>query len=698
MKHAYQSLFLKEDFMKIIPIITAAIFTFSVTEPIFSINLNSFSADITEYNGMTFKNAEYSENELILTEYANAEGEIVIPEKVGDYTVTGIGDKVFNGNTAISSVELPDTINYFGGEVFRDSSISDVNIPKKLRIIPSYTFNNCQELETVDFHDDVFIIANTAFKKTDIAIPELLFERVSGSTIKNSYTAVDFPNGNWSYSVSTDKNNGELDIYVNQYTGTKSDVVFPDLLFGETVDGIDKTFNFKGKSIKSVTFPEQYEEINIDFSNHFELKSVCFLSPKVNLNNTSFYNTSIEEITLPVNEISAKNFEGCTDLKKIKFTGNGTLNIPDSAFKSFGSVDSVTFSKDYAEINIGRNAFDNTGISEIIIPSSCNIDFAAFRHCENLQTVEIENGNITSNSFLDCTNLQSVEFNGDVNIERNAFLDCTSLKNITIDISKNYDPEAFTNCTSLTQINGVNAFENGEFAPEYKDFIYRNFYAADDVGFMNQYVMHNVAEIVRDNITDDMSETQKVKVLHDWVCNNTKYTTDDIDLPQYHTDASVLMMDSVVCEGYAKMCNLLYHEAGLETYYVNNPDHAWNIVRIGGHYFHVDSTWDDGDKINRDNFLKSDQQFIAHGGSHAEWEANISSSLHTFQKEGTPECKYQIGDVNTDGTISVADIVKMSRYLLGAEPIVQDDYVLYDLNYDSTVDVFDMIYMRKLFI
>ena len=134
------------------------------------------------------------------------------------------------------------------------------------------------------------------------------------------------------------------------------------------------------------------------------------------------------------------------------------------------------------------------------------------------------------------------------------------------------------------------------------------------------------------------------------------------------------------------------------TLYVNNPDHAWNIVRIGGHYFHADSTWNDEDKINRDNFLKSDQQFIAHGGSHAEWEANIPSSLHTFQKEGTPECKYQIGDVNTDGTISVADIVKMSRYLLGAEPIVMDDYILYDLNYDSNIDVYDMIYMRKLFL
>ena len=38
----------------------------------------------------------------------------------------------------------------------------------------------------------------------------------------------------------------------------------------------------------------------------------------------------------------------------------------------------------------------------------------------------------------------------------------------------------------------------------------------------------------------------------------------------------------------------------------------------------------------------------------------------------------------------------MSRYLLGAEPIVQDDYVLYDFDYNSTVDVFDMMHMRKL--
>lgn len=217
--------------MKILSIITTTVVAFSVMEAVLPVNFISFSADTTEYNGMMFKVRDNNENELILTEYSDAKGEVVIPEKIGDCTVTAIGDKVFNGNTAISRVEIPDTINYFGGEVFRDSSISDVNIPKELRIIPSYTFNNCQELETVEFHDDIFIISNTAFKKTNITIPELLFERVSGSTIKNSNTVVDFPYDNWSYSVSTNNINNEINVYVNEYIGTKSDVVFPDSLF-----------------------------------------------------------------------------------------------------------------------------------------------------------------------------------------------------------------------------------------------------------------------------------------------------------------------------------------------------------------------------------------------------------------------------------------------------------------------------------
>ena len=101
--------------MKLLSAITTAAVALSAAEAVLPVNFISFSADTTEYNGMVFEVRENNENELILTEYTDAKGDVVIPEKIGDCTVTAIGDKVFNGNTAISRVELPDTINYFGG-------------------------------------------------------------------------------------------------------------------------------------------------------------------------------------------------------------------------------------------------------------------------------------------------------------------------------------------------------------------------------------------------------------------------------------------------------------------------------------------------------------------------------------------------------------------------------------------------------
>ena len=169
----------------------------------------------------------------------------------------------------------------------------------------------------------------------------------------------------------------------------------------------------------------------------------------------------------------------------------------------------------------------------------------------------------------------------------------------------------------------------------------------------------------------------------------------NINSPEFHTDGSILLNDSTVCEGYAKAMNLLCNYAEIETYYIHSNDHAWNIVKIGGHYFHVDSTWDDnGDVKSYAWFMRSDGE-INDGGSHNNWKAYIPTSLHSFQKEGTPECKYQIGDVNTDLEISIADLVRMNKVLLNAETETADNIVLYDLNFDGEADVYDMILMRQ---
>lgn len=207
--------------------------------------------------------------------------------------------------------------------------------------------------------------------------------------------------------------------------------------------------------------------------------------------------------------------------------------------------------------------------------------------------------------------------------------------------------------------------------------------------------MWHVKDIVNKYISDDMSDMEKIKVLHDWVCENVSYSIDNASDSMNHNDLAPFLTGSTVCDGYARAFNLLLNEAGIETYYVRSNNHIWNIVKLGGHYFHIDTTWDDGES-SYNYFLKSDDEIIAETSSHSYWNLQTPSSLHSFQKNTMPECVYSMGDCNTDRSISIADIVKMNMYLIGTQSVSADDIVLYDLDFNGDVDVFDMIEMRKL--
>ena len=278
--------------------------------------------------------------------------------------------------------------------------------------------------------------------------------------------------------------------------------------------------------------------------------------------------------------------------------------------------------------------------------------------------INSENAEISLDAFADCENLRELKLSKGCKLSQNAFMDHTALENINIDISESITGSAFNGCENLTSINGEQVFDEntGDFVPKYKDFIMKNFNLADDIGFINQYVQANVKKIVAENITDDMNDMQKIRTLHDWVCNHTSYSPSG---QESHNDAAILMNDTTVCEGYSRLCNLLYHEAGLETYYVTGVNHAWNIVKIDNHYFHVDSTWDDSnDEVNYKWFCKSDSEMKNAGGYHASWKTAVISSIHDFQENISPECNYQIGDMNTDNEINIADMVKLEKYIL----------------------------------
>ena len=644
------------------------------------INLNpvfAYSENVSEdivHNGMTFRHQQWNPDELILTGFKGINENIVVPENIGGYTVTAIDNYVFANRSWLKNVTLPDTINYFGCGVFWNTSLVSVNIPKNLRIIPRSTFKDCPELETVIFHDDILAISHNAFENTDIEIPPELCDTVTEQYIYSSDDYISLTTGEWSYTLMN--NHGDIHIRMKYYLGNDTEVTVPDY-----INDIPVTLISSGglnPSIKKLTLPET-------------IKS---------LEDVTFKSSELEEITLSdIDRIPNATFKDCPNLRKINFQGNPeTFIIGEHAFENCTSLDYIPYPESCKNITIRRNAFENTGIQEVKIDIDSEINEYAFRNCENLSYAELNNADIKSRAFRECPALEDVTINGNSKLEESSFCDCDILKNITFSDFNISMKNAVENCPELMTVNNLNAFDNttGDFNKNLKEFIFSNFNGVDDVGFINRYIKAQAEKITAEIISDNMNDLQKIKAVHDWVCENTVYDYKTSDDRKNHNDASILMNDSTVCEGYSRIANILYNTAGIESYYISGIDHAWNVVRAGNNYFHVDTTWDDGNKISYEWFMKSDKELRESGGNHAEWSAEIPSSMHSFQKDTLPECTYSMGDINQDGDVNIADMLVLNKYILCQNDIDYDSYLLSDLTSDGIVDSFDLLRMRKL--
>ena len=96
-----------------------------------------------------------------------------------------------------------------------------------------------------------------------------------------------------------------------------------------------------------------------------------------------------------------------------------------------------------------------------------------------------------------------------------------------------------------------------------------------------------------------LSETEKEKYIHDFICENIHY--DKLKKPYSHEIIGPLGHGVGVCEGIAKSVKILCDALGIWCMIAlcgNNPEkgikyrHTWNIVRIGGAYYHLDTTFD----------------------------------------------------------------------------------------------------------
>lgn len=154
-----------------------------------------------------------------------------------------------------------------------------------------------------------------------------------------------------------------------------------------------------------------------------------------------------------------------------------------------------------------------------------------------------------------------------------------------------------------------------------------------------QAVNQQVAEVLKELGVEGKSDYQKVKLIHDYIVNNTSYQF----ASNCYTAYGALLEGRAVCQGYAQLTYKMLTEAGVQcniiTGQANNgnrtEDHAWNIVRVGKKWYYLDTTWDDpvgGESTLRyDYFLVGSTIFdIDHAAftEYAEKIAKVSKNDH----------------------------------------------------------------------
>lgn len=114
------------------------------------------------------------------------------------------------------------------------------------------------------------------------------------------------------------------------------------------------------------------------------------------------------------------------------------------------------------------------------------------------------------------------------------------------------------------------------------------------------------------------TDIEKVKKIHDWLCNNVKY----VDGTHAHDLYGSLFNGKAVCQGYAEAFKAACDYYGIKCVCVEGDAlnsqgareaHMWNYVLINNTWYAIDVTWDDQeDRILYDYFLAGKKTVATH--------------------------------------------------------------------------------------
>ena len=136
--------------------------------------------EYTDANGVTWTYSYNTYYKIIITAATGLGENVVCPDVIThdgvEYPVTSIGS-IFQSNTNIKTVELPDGLTSIGSNAFNScTNLTSVNISENVVSIESSAFKGCSSLTSINIPESVTSIGSSAFygcsSLTSITLPE----------------------------------------------------------------------------------------------------------------------------------------------------------------------------------------------------------------------------------------------------------------------------------------------------------------------------------------------------------------------------------------------------------------------------------------------------------------------------------------------------------------------------------------------
>lgn len=310
-------------------------------------------------------------------------------------------------------------------------------------------------------------------------------------------------------------------------------------------------------NLKKINFPEGLETVEgRAFMNCGSLTEVILPTTLTKIGDYAFHNAGIEQLTLPdpknvlsiganvfgaikiksINipknfKLSKAMFSTCQQLRSVNFESNWVL-IPERCFcncinlteiditktafiknEAFCGCQNLSVSTIPADTLVSASAFEETGVTDVVIEDISKIDNRVFADCKSLKklTINVADGPTSVSSALvkGCKNLQTVVFTGRTKnltvIEAAAFKETKNLNTISLpDTIKTISKEAFYDSgienihlpDSLKQI-GTMAFARSGL----KDIIIPN-----KIKKLGKYAFHNCEELTEVTLPESVTK------------------------------------------------------------------------------------------------------------------------------------------------------------------------------------------------